>query len=57
MNQTEKVRRDLETVIESLRHDFRARSALQLTPEERAGIDTHIQWFLARWEELKKELG
>jgi hypothetical protein len=57
MNQKEKLLRDIETLRESVRHDWRDLSAVQLSQEDRAGIKKHIQCCLAELKELEKKLG
>lgn len=61
MTKAEKLKRDIETLQESIRQDWQDLAALNLTPEERLGIRKHLKWcalqlnFLAMQIEIQDE--
>lgn len=57
MSQKEKLIRDIETLRESVRQDWRDLSVLQLSQEDRSGIKKHIQCCLDELKDLEKKLG
>lgn len=56
MNRTEELLHALDTLKDSIRHDWLDLSTLPLPPEERSRIKTHIQLCMAELQELGKKL-
>lgn len=57
MTEKEKLLRDIETLRESMRRDWKDLAALHLDPEDRAGIKKHIEWCQQELAELVAKLG
>lgn len=57
MNQKDKLLRDIETLRESMRRDWKDLATLQLSIEDRAGIKQHIAWCQNELKELLSKLG
>ena len=56
MTPTEKFKKDIETLRESISLDGMVFEILGLTPDERAGILEHMGWCLSELQELKSKL-
>jgi hypothetical protein len=56
MTEREKLIRDIDTLIDSLREDWKDLATKNMTPEERADTKQHIQWLVQELEELLRKL-
>lgn len=56
MTEIEKLRRDAEGLVEAIRLDWKELAEKQLSPEQRQGIRTHIEWAQLELEGLLNEL-
>lgn len=56
MKDREKLLRDIETLLEAVRLDWRDIESKHLTQEEKTGIKKHIRWCLDELKILHKKL-
>jgi type VI protein secretion system component VasK len=56
MKISEKIRRDIDTLVESMRLDWQDLSKGDLSAQERAGIREHLDWCIKELSELRARL-